>query len=182
MTARPLRHIRHNAIIYLAFVLAVAAGGGYAVAATNDKTIHGCVSKRTHALYLQKRCHRSQESIAWNQRGPQGPQGAPGQPGPPASTAWATVGSDGSVSFGQGKNISAQDTGVGTYATQVAASACPNNVAAPVVTAWGAPVSGTFPVASIVGGARSFTVYTGTVGAGGFAASDGTFNVSVSCS
>jgi hypothetical protein len=79
-----------------------------------------------------------------------------------------------------GKDISAQRTGVGTYAIQVAASACPNNATAPVVTPWGPAASGT-PVAYLAGAGRSFTVLTGTVGPSGFTAADGTFNVSVPC-
>ncbi|HXZ78155.1 MAG TPA: hypothetical protein VEH31_45775 [Streptosporangiaceae bacterium] len=179
MLTRPLHrlaaHLQRNVIAYLALTVAIGAGGGYAIPAANTRTIHACVNNHTHALFIQKRCHRGQSAIVWNQQGPQGPQG---RAGTPASAAWATVGSDGSVPVG--KNISARRTGVGTYAVQVDASACPNNASAPVVTPSGPTPPGA-PVASIGGAGRSFTVFTGTVTASGFTAADVSFNVSVPC-
>ncbi len=69
MLLRPIhhlqRHAQRHAIAYLALFLAVGAGGGYAIAATNNNTIHGCVNKRTHALYIQARCHRGQTRLTW---------------------------------------------------------------------------------------------------------------------
>jgi hypothetical protein len=180
MLTRPLHrltaHLQRNVIAYLALTVAIGAGSGYAIAVANPNTIHACVNNRTHALFIQKRCHRGQSAITWNQQGPQGPQG---RAGAPAGTAWAFVGSQGSVPVG--KNVSAQRTGVGTYAVQVAASACPNNNTAPVVTPLGPGAPGSSPVASIAGSGRNFTVFTGTVGAGGFAAADVSFDVNVPC-
>lgn len=178
MRRRVLHHLRANVVAYLALFLAVGAGGGYAIAATTGKTIHGCVNRRSHVLSVQKRCQRGQRGLTWSQRGPQGPKGATGPAGPPASAAWATIGSDGST---EGQNIAARHTGTGTYTVQIAAGVCPDNVTAPVVTPLGASVSGGFPVASVTAGGNNFTVFTGTVGPGGFAPSDVTFNVSVSC-
>lgn len=61
------------------------ATGGYAIAAsTPSKTIHGCVTKTSHVLSIQKRCNRSQTSLSWNQRGPTGPIGQTVPPDPPA--------------------------------------------------------------------------------------------------
>jgi hypothetical protein len=182
MPHRFLSWLTHHTPACLAIVLAIGLGGGYAFAASSSKTtIHGCVSKHTHLLYIQTgRCRRSQRSITWNQQGLQGVQGVQGRPGAPATAAWATIGSNGAILSSSG-NISAQQTGVGTYAVQVATDVCPNNVASPVVTPWGPTASGTFPIASVSGNGRSFTIYTGTVGAGGFAPADGTFNVSVPC-
>lgn len=177
MHHRILRHLRANVVGYVAVFL--AAGGGYAIAATASKTIHGCVNNRTRVLSVQKRCHRGQSSLRWSQRGPQGPRGATGPAGPPASAAWALIGSDGGVDAGE--NISAQHTTTGTYAVQVTGGVCPDNQVAPVVTHVGPTATGTFPVASVSGGGNSFTVFTGTVGPGGFTAADGSFNVAVSC-
>jgi hypothetical protein len=45
MPTRLLQHIRHNVVAYLALVLAIGAGGGYAMAASNNKTITVCADK-----------------------------------------------------------------------------------------------------------------------------------------
>src|SRR5579875_364059 len=60
----------------------VAAGGGYAVAASGrSETVTVCVSARTHALYMG-RCARHDTRLSWNERGPRGRRGATGPSGP----------------------------------------------------------------------------------------------------
>jgi len=67
----------------------VAAGGGYAVAASGrDATVTACVSARTHALYVG-RCARHDSRLSWNEQGPRGRRGATGATGP-AGPAGAT--------------------------------------------------------------------------------------------
>ena len=79
--------IRHGRVVQLA-AAALAGGlisaGGYALAASGGSTIHACADARTETLHLQKRCHRGQRRITWNQRGPQGLQRrSEARPGPP---------------------------------------------------------------------------------------------------
>ena len=83
MLTRLLHHIRKNVIAYLALFVALGAGGGYAVAASNNKTITVCADKKTGVLHLKTRgrCKSSQTRVSWNQQGPQGQQGAPGPQG-----------------------------------------------------------------------------------------------------
>ena len=83
MLTRLLHHIRKNVIAYLALFVALGAGGGYAVAASNNKTITVCADKKTGVLHLKTRgrCKSSQTRVSWNQQGPQGLQGAPGPQG-----------------------------------------------------------------------------------------------------
>jgi hypothetical protein len=47
--------------------LSVGAGSGCAIAAGNNKTIHGCVDNGTRVLHVQKQCHRGQSRLIWNQ-------------------------------------------------------------------------------------------------------------------
>ena len=59
MPDRPLHrrifaHFRGQAVGYIALFFAL--GGGYAIAATNSKTIHGCVVKKSGELLVKSRC------------------------------------------------------------------------------------------------------------------------------
>ena len=76
MPDRPLHrrifaHFRGQAVGYIALFFAL--GGGYAIAATNSKTIHGCVVKKSGELLVKSRCGRGQQRLVWNQQGPAGP-------------------------------------------------------------------------------------------------------------
>lgn len=182
MIVHTIKFVRQHAAARYGAGLATGAllfGGGYAIAAGGTKTIHGCVDNKTNVLHVKARCGRGQHRLIWNQQGPAGVQGATGATGGAAPSAWALVGSDGSVA---GRNISVQRTGVGTYAVQATTSGCPDGNTAPVVTPQAAPLSGAFPVASAFGHGRNFLVYTGSVTGGVFAASDVSFDVSVPCS
>ena len=77
---------------------ALLAGGGAALAArSGGNTIHGCVSKKSGALRVARKCRRRERPLSWNRRGPAGKNGAPGAPGAPGSArAYAWV--NGSVS------------------------------------------------------------------------------------
>jgi hypothetical protein len=188
MRDRP-SYLRRNAIPYLALllVLAVGVGGGYAFAASNNKTIAVCADKSTGILHLKTRgrCKRTQTRVTWNQVGPQGPQGASGPQGtqgapgaqgpqglagaqgPPGVTVWAVVGSNGSVGAGHG--LSVQRTGTGTYLVTVTDSECSRTMNGPVITvsdaAPGSVPHGVFPIAwyGANGPNEQFTVYTGEV-------------------
>jgi hypothetical protein len=192
MTLRALQHLRGNAIPYAALLLlAVGAGGGYAIAATRaPKTITACASKKTGAIYYARRgrCSRQQIKLRWNQRGPQGARGATGAQGPAgasAAQAWATVNSDGSIDVGQG--LSAQHTGTGTYTVTVTAPACSGKNTSPIVTPSdiyppGGQSPGAFRVAWVSNGLTlPFAVHIGVVAGGAFTPADGTFNVQVNC-
>jgi hypothetical protein len=192
MLTRPLHHLRRNVIAYLAVVVALGAGGGYALAANKTKTITVCADKRTGILHLHNRgkCKRTQMRVTWNQKGPQGSQGAQGpagQPGTPAASAWAVVLTSGSVFAGQG--ISVQHLSPGTYQLTVTAAACAQKTNAPVVTVNDAnpPIghgAAAFPTAWVnpVSGSNVFDVFTGVVTSGSFTASDDQFDVMDQCS
>jgi|SRR5579884_4263975 len=179
-----LKHLRHNAIAYVALFFAIGAGGGYAVAAANKKTIHGCVNNRTHVLLVQKRCHRGERPIVWNQ---QGPQGITGRPGVSPVTAWTVVGSSGSTFGGHGFTV--QHVATGTYRVTATPAQCADMTATPPVVSVSdsnPPAghgAGTFPVAWVGDDAGStFMVTTGIVTSGVFGAADVAFNVQESCS
>jgi hypothetical protein len=60
---------------------AMLAGGGYALAASQSKEIHGCVSKKTHALTVESRCPKGTSSLSWGIVGPKGTKGTVGAKG-----------------------------------------------------------------------------------------------------
>jgi hypothetical protein len=135
---RILSYLRRNVIAFLALFFAIGAGGGYAIAATSNKTIHGCVNKRTHALYVQQRCGRGQSALTWNQQGR------------PSPSAWAAVQANGFLGAGA-RGISVQHVSTGTYNVTATPSACTQVADAPTVTVdtaapTGAPPVGAFPV------------------------------------
>jgi hypothetical protein len=187
MHHRILRHLRVNVVAYLALGVAVAGGSGYALAATStSKTITACANKKTGAIFYARhgRCGRRQIKLRWNQRGLRGRTGATGPqgaPGAPAAQAWAIVGDDGSILFGQGQGLSAQHTGTGLYAITVTAAACAGKDASPIVTpSDGGVPAGAFATAWVGNGLTGpFTVHTGVVSGGSFAPTDMTFNVQV---
>ena len=176
MLIRPLHYVRRNVISFLALFLAIGGGGGYALAAVNNNSkIHGCVSKRTHVLYIQKRCQRGQSPLSWNQQG---------QPSP---TAWAAVQANGFTGAGA-RGISVQHVSTGTYNVTATPSQCTQVADAPSVTVDtgsppGAAPSGAFAVAREAFTSRNrFTVFTGVVIGGNFTPTDEAFNVQVPCS
>jgi hypothetical protein len=181
-----LEHARRNAIAYTALFLA-AGGGGYAIAATNHNTIKACADAHTGTLHVQRRCHRGQRRITWNQQGPQGTQGRAGPTGPPAAAAWAIVTDPGTVLSGRG--ISVQHASAGTYQVTVTAAGCAQGFNAPVASVSdGNPpagqAAGGFPVAWVgdTGTNQQFKVFTGVVVGGTFTPTDHSFNLQDSCS
>ena len=122
MLLRPLHSLRRNVIAYLALFFAIGGGGGYAFAATQTKTIHGCVSKSTHVLYIQKRCGRGQNRLVWSQQAPQG-----------QVTAWAAVNAVGFTGVGT-RGITVNHVSTGVYNVTATLSQCANVTTAPQVT------------------------------------------------
>src|SRR4051794_28249169 len=96
------RHLRSNVVAYLALLIAVGGTAALATAALTapDGTINGCVKKKGKAkgtLRVVKpgaRCKRSEQTIAWNQRGAQGAPGTHGERG--SQGEQGAAGSDGS--------------------------------------------------------------------------------------
>ncbi len=183
-----LAHARRNVIAYLALILAVGAGGGYALAASHTKTITACADKQTGVLHVRVhgRCKRSQTRVTWNQQGPQGPQGHVGEPGAPAVTVWAVVGDAGEIASGQG--VSVQRVSAGTYQVTVTATSCAQHWNAPTVTVSDSNppagyAAGAFPVAWVgnAGTNQQFTIHTGVVAGGTFTPTDHTFNLQDAC-
>jgi len=206
MLTRLLHHIRKNVIAYLALFVALGAGGGYAVAASNNKTITVCADKKTGVLHLKTRgrCKSSQTRVSWNQQGPQGVQGAPGpqgsqgsqglqgapgSQGPAGVSVWADVADNGTVIAGKGIAVQ-HGSSAGTYQVTITDSTCSLESNAPVVTvsdaAPGSVQSGLFPVAwyEVHGGNQQFMVFTGVVSAGPpvtLTANDHTFDILDAC-
>lgn len=185
MLDRLARHARSNLIAYLALFLAIGGGGGYALAATQTTTIHGCVVKRTGELLVRARCGRGQSKLTWDQQGPRGKTGAAGAPGQPPPSAWAIVSNAGVAEPSDG--ITVQRTGTGTYQVTVTAAACAGKQNAPTVTVSDSnppngQTAGAFPTAWVTDtGVGPFTVYTGIVANGSFTATDHTFNIQDVC-
>jgi hypothetical protein len=175
MLTRPLQILRRNVIAYVALFFAIGGGGGYALAAINDNTIHGCVNKRTHVLYIQKRCGRGQSQLVWTHQAPQA-----------QVTAWAAVNAVGFTGDGT-RGITVTHASTGVYDVTATLSQCASVTNAPQITVDTAILTpGQFPEAWEVhsgSGNNTFTVFTGVVAAGGtFTATDEPFNVAVPCS
>jgi hypothetical protein len=184
-----LARTRKTTIVALLLVLAIGVGGGYALAASNTKTITVCADKTTGVLHLKTRgrCKSDQTRVTWNQQGPtgpqgqqgvvgpqgtagaQGPQGPAGVQGPAGTTIWANVANNGTVIAGQG--LSVQHISSGTYEVTVTAAACAERTNAPTISvsdsAPGTVPGGVFPVAwyGSTGANQQFMVYTGVVSA-----------------
>ena len=183
------------------------AGGGYALAASSTKTIHGCETKigtTKHVLVVAKRCSRRQTSVSWNQRGPVGATGRTGATGPTGPTgpmgpagasatdavgAWAhIVENSTSAAVTAGQDISVQRVSVGDISAVITGGPCLQNQQAILVTPEpiGSTVVGDSPVAYADQGAEGsalFGVTFGTDHAGTFTPQDGVedLNVAVYC-
>ena len=180
---------RGNAISLLALFL--AAGGGYALAATSGgNTISACANKHTGELFLHThgRCKKGEKTVTWSKQGPVGPAGSPGAAGPagqPPPSAWAIVSNSGQAVTSDG--ITATRVSAGTYQITVTAPACANKQNAPVVSVSDAnppngQTAGAFPTAWVGNsGIGPFTVVTGVVVNGTFTPTDHTFNIQDVC-
>jgi hypothetical protein len=123
LPTRILSSIRRNVIAFVALFFAIGGGGGYALAAANNnKTIHGCVNKRTHALYIQKRCHSGQNALVWSKQAPQSQE-----------TAWAAVNAVGFTGDGT-RGIRVNHVSTGVYNVTATLSQCANVTTAPQIT------------------------------------------------
>jgi hypothetical protein len=82
--------------VLVATLVALAAGGGYAVASggSSGHKITACVQKKTGFLYVAKKCHHGDGKLSWNSAGPQGP---PGPKGPAGAKGTAGVTGQGTV-------------------------------------------------------------------------------------
>jgi hypothetical protein len=201
-----MTRLRRNPVPYLALllVLAVGVGGGYALAASNAKTITVCADKTTGVLHLKSkgRCKSSQTRVSWNQQGPPGVQGSTGptgpqgqagaqgpagSPGSPAVSVWANVADNGTVLDGRG--VSVVHVKNGTYQVTITDPTCAHEDNAPVIT-----VSDTNPPAGHTDGFpvawygdnlpnEQFMVTTGVVSGTplSFAATDHTFDLHDTC-
>ena len=204
MTDPPTK-ARRNALPYLALlvVLVVGVGGGYALAASNTKTITVCADKKTGILHLKTRgrCKSSQTRVTWDQQGPQGvagaqgaqgpagaqgAQGPAGVPGQDAVSIWAQVAGNGDRLAGSGLSVQHMSTGV--YQVTVTDPTCSRGGNAPVVTvsdaAPGMVQGGQFPVAwyGANGPNQVFMVFTGVVTSSSiFTPADRSFNVLDTC-
>jgi D-serine deaminase-like pyridoxal phosphate-dependent protein len=180
----PLRHlgstVRSNIISLLALAVALAAGGSYALAASQSNgSITVCVDRGSGVMHLaaHPRCGRHQSRI-----------GLSSALDRPTVSAWAAVNDAGNAESAAGASI--RYVGVGVYDVTVTAAACrdaANN--APVVSINdGEPpyssATSTFPVGwteTASTGVEAFTIYTGVVVSGAFEPRDEPFNFTDSC-
>jgi hypothetical protein len=94
---------------------AVFAGGGFALAATSNTVVHGCINKKTHALTVAAKCPKGTTAITWNKQGRTGATGKTGKTGPAGASASVSIGS---VSSGAaGSQASVTNVGTGSNAT-----------------------------------------------------------------
>jgi hypothetical protein len=112
---------RGTTIAVMGMLLALVAGGSYALAASGSKTITVCVKKNGGALYKAKKCKKHDSKLKWNQQGPAGKagkngangfNGAPGAAGTPGAS-----GKDGFVQIGSWEDT-VEDTTVDDTAFQ----------------------------------------------------------------
>lgn len=85
--ARPRRRLRRpsratSLVAGVAAGVAVAGGGGFAIAAATNRTIHGCINSKSRVLTVQTRCGKGSTSLTWSERGPRGATGKTGATGP----------------------------------------------------------------------------------------------------
>ena len=145
---------------------AVLGGGGYALAASSAKTVHGCVSNKTHTLTVQKRCAKGTKALSWNQVGPRGATGktgatgATGATGPQGPAGGANVVVDSADISGSGFVVATsgitnvQHPSAGTF--QFTAAGCSKLSSTPQVLVSGGATSPVV-VANVNGGTPSGT-------------------------
>ena len=95
---------RGTTIAVMGILLALVAGGSYALAASGSNTITVCVKKHGGGLYKAKKCKKHDSKLTWNQQGPAGKAGKNGANGlngaPGAAGAPGAKGSDGFQQIG----------------------------------------------------------------------------------
>ncbi len=95
---------RGTTIAVMGMLLALVAGGSYALAASGGKTISVCVKKNGGGLYKARNCKKHDSKLTWNQRGPAGKAGKNGANGlngsPGAAGAPGVPGPDGFQQIG----------------------------------------------------------------------------------
>jgi hypothetical protein len=62
-------------------LMAVSAGGGFALATGSSNVIRACVHRHGGDVYVAKKCAKHDRKISWNRTGPTGPQGQTGPKG-----------------------------------------------------------------------------------------------------
>jgi hypothetical protein len=91
-------HIKLTHLAVGAIAGAMLAGGGYALATTQNGVIHACVNDKTHALLVENKCAKGYAPLTWNQKGLKGAPGAHGASGTRgASGAAGAAGSTGAA-------------------------------------------------------------------------------------
>jgi hypothetical protein len=73
---------RTGSALMVGVVAVLAAGGGYAIAASTSNTIRACANKTSGALRIASRCKSTENTLSWNKVGPTGPRGLRGPIGP----------------------------------------------------------------------------------------------------
>jgi hypothetical protein len=176
-------------LLQLTAALAVGgllAGGGYAIGASSNQTIHGCVISRSHQLLIKTHCGRGESTLVWNRQGAPGRTGQIGPQGPPGAAAWATVspGASGPIVLNS-QNLTVKQNGNGVF-TLTAGGPCTTGRISEVVTPLADNVDPAgLPVAYVVtptGSANVFEVVTGGLSnRGAFTQGNTEFNVAAFC-
>jgi hypothetical protein len=90
---------RGTTVAVMGMLLALVAGGSYALAASGGKTITVCIKKNGGGLYKARKCKKHDSKLSWNQQGPAGKAGKNGATG--FNGAPGTVGAPGPDGFQQ---------------------------------------------------------------------------------
>ena len=188
MGSRIAHHVRANVVAYLALVVGVLSGGGFALAATRSTTIHACVVRRTGELLVRAKCARGESRISWNEQGPAGATGATGATGPmgePGASPFVASGEVGPTGASGIEGLTSQQTGTGQYLITLTGPGCPNHMDNLVASVNGDPIYENGSVAiSQVGlgnGSNQFIVSTATVSSGAVTLSNISFDVIGTC-
>jgi hypothetical protein len=122
--------LRAQQIVVLA-ALVLAAGTGWAVAATNGSAgvIHACAAARGGALRLAASCHKRERAVAWNvqgvpgQNGNNGMNGSDGAPGATGTAgtarAYGLVAANGALTRSKNATVT-HDLNSATYCVTLA--------------------------------------------------------------
>lgn len=82
---RRLLATRGAAAAAIGVLVALAAGGSFALASSSGKTIHACVHRRSGDIYVAKKCAKHDRKLSWNLVGRRGATGPAGAQGPGAT-------------------------------------------------------------------------------------------------
>lgn len=182
MIKRTVAHLKRNAVAYVALFFALGGGTGALAATTLTRAaaVHGCVNKRSGALYVARRCDRFERPLVFGRRGPAGPVGPAGPAGTPAAVAFGQV-LGGTFLPIRSQGLILTKAGTGVWNISVSATCKETASLTPVVTPVGADNGLNAPPVAFVNNSGPLQVETGYLQNGTFVPADQDFNIIVEC-